>query len=86
MIFKVNALLLSETIILLKSSYFLQIMRIVLLNLPVSIPTVMPYSLAMMNAVLKSEIDEDISAVDLNAWYHHKKFNDFITKNCQKLV
>jgi radical SAM superfamily enzyme YgiQ (UPF0313 family) len=40
----------------------------------------MPYSLTMMHAVLKSEIDEQIISLDLNAWYHHKRFNEFYTR------
>ena len=51
-------------------------MKILLLNLPVHTPTVMPYSLTMMKSVLKASINEDISALDLNAKYHHHFFND----------
>ena len=52
-------------------------MKIVLVNLPVHIPTVMPYSLTMMSAVLCSSLNEDIVPIDLNSLYHYKKFNHF---------
>ena len=52
-------------------------MNILLVNLPVHIPTVMPYSLTMMNAVLSSSLNEKIIPIDLNSLYHYKKFNTF---------
>ncbi len=52
-------------------------MKILLVNLPVHIPTVMPYSLAMMKAVLVSSLDEEIFAIDLNSIYHFNEFHDF---------
>jgi radical SAM superfamily enzyme YgiQ (UPF0313 family) len=52
-------------------------MNILILNLPVHAPSVMPYSLCMMNAVLNSEIDANISVLDLNAKYHKKFFKTF---------
>jgi radical SAM superfamily enzyme YgiQ (UPF0313 family) len=55
---------------------FLEQMKIVLVNLPVHIPTVMPYSLSMMRSVLLSELDADVIAIDLNADYHFMEFKD----------
>ena len=52
-------------------------MKIVLVNLPVHIPTVMPYSIAMMNSVLISQLDIDIEVLDLNADYHLFEFKEF---------
>lgn len=49
-------------------------MNILLLNLPVHIPTVMPYSLAMMNCILRSSINETITMIDLNSFFHLNKF------------
>ncbi|MCM2326005.1 MAG: radical SAM protein, partial [Candidatus Woesearchaeota archaeon] len=51
-------------------------MRILLLNLPVHIPTVMPYSITMMKAVLAASLDEEVIALDLNAKYHKKVFKE----------
>jgi len=51
-------------------------MRIVLLNLPVYLPSVMPYSLTMMHAVLNSELDEDIMVLDINSKYHYRLFKE----------
>jgi hypothetical protein len=57
-------------------------MRILLLNLPVHIPTVMPYSITMMKAVLAASLDEEVIALDLNAKYHKKVFKElYIEKN-----
>ena len=55
-------------------------MNIVLLNLPVHIATVMPYSLAKMRSVLISRLDENISALDLNAKYHRHFFPDLYSE------
>ncbi len=52
-------------------------MKILLLNLPVHIPTVMPYSLAMMHSVLVSQFDEEIKAIDLNSYFHFKVFPNY---------
>ena len=56
-------------------------MRILLVELPVHIPTVMPYSVTMMKSVLKSSLDEEIIVLDLNAEYHHKKYKEFYEKS-----
>ncbi|MFH2020483.1 MAG: radical SAM protein [archaeon] len=52
-------------------------MRILLLNLPSYLPTIMPYSVTMMQSVLSSQIDEIIIPLDLNAKYHRYKFKEF---------
>ncbi|MBU0470668.1 MAG: radical SAM protein [Nanoarchaeota archaeon] len=52
-------------------------MKILLLAPPVYIPTVMPYSLAMMKAVLTSSLKDEIKALDLNALYHYNGFKEF---------
>ncbi len=52
-------------------------MKILLIDVPVHIPTVMPYSITMMHSVLSSCLDEDIDVLDLNSEYHYKQFNSF---------
>jgi hypothetical protein len=52
-------------------------MRILLVNLPVHIPTIMPYSIAMMNAVLSSSLHDEVEVLDLNAYYHFNVFNEY---------
>ncbi len=52
-------------------------MRIVLVNLPVTPPTIMPYSITRLKADLSSKIDEDIIVLDLNAKYHRKFYSEF---------
>ena len=55
-------------------------MNILLITPPVFMPTVMSYSLAMMNAVLTSSLKEEISVLDLNAIWHYNEFQDFYEK------
>ena len=52
-------------------------MKILLVNLPVHISTVMPYSIVNMHAVLSSELDEKIKSLDLNAIYHYTEFSEY---------
>ena len=55
-------------------------MNILLLNLPVHTPTVMPYSLAMMKSVLSSELKENVQVLDLNAKYHYDNFREYFDR------
>lgn len=52
-------------------------MRILLVDLPVHIPTVMPYSITMMKSVLSSCLDEEIITLDLNAEFHFKEYKEY---------
>ena len=52
-------------------------MRILLLELPVHIPTVMPYSITMMKSVLSSCLNEEISILDLNAEFHYNEYKEY---------
>jgi hypothetical protein len=52
-------------------------MKIVLVNLPCHIPTVMPYSLTMMKCVLSSNLDEEIVCLDLNSKFHYLEFKEY---------
>jgi hypothetical protein len=55
-------------------------MNILLISPPVFMPTVMPYSLAMMKAVLDSSLQEEIKVLDLNAIWHKEQFKEFYSQ------
>jgi len=55
-------------------------MKILLISPPVFMPTVMPYSLAMMQAVLTSSLREEINVLDLNAIWHYNQFKEFYSQ------
>lgn len=58
-------------------------MKILIANLPISIPTVMPYSTAMMHSILKSSLQVKVDAIDLNSKFHYEYYKEFF-KNKEK--
>jgi radical SAM superfamily enzyme YgiQ (UPF0313 family) len=55
-------------------------MKILLISPPVFMPTIMPYSLAKLYSDLKSKLNEEIIAIDLNAKFHKLQFKNYYEK------
>lgn len=55
-------------------------MKVVLVNLPAYVPSVMPYSLASLQAELFNHIDEEVDVVDLNSFFHFEYFKEYYSR------
>ncbi|MEK6916692.1 MAG: radical SAM protein [Nanoarchaeota archaeon] len=55
-------------------------MRIILLNLPVHLPTMMPYSITMMKALFSSSLQDTVKVLDLNAEYHYNEYKEYYNR------
>jgi len=55
-------------------------MNILIINPPVHVPTTYSYALAAMKSELLTMVDEKVSILDLNAWFHANEFKEYYSK------